>query len=120
MELSMSIMGRWEPVLAKGSLKVTLLDAGPRLLPNESPACQHALKKIMKEKSIDVRHNCQVEEITQNVIRLEGGEEMLYTHCLWATGASAQPLANTLRKRGLAVCRMNNKGTNNKMLNKLF
>ena len=102
-ELSMSIMGRWGTILANGCLKVTLLDTGPRLLPNESPACQHALSKIMKEKGIDARHNCEVQEITQQVICLKDGEEISYTHCIWATGASAHPLANTLRKRGLAV-----------------
>lgn len=55
-ELPMSIMGRWKPVLVKGCLKVTLLDAGSRLLPNRSPACQQALNGIMKEKGIKKSH----------------------------------------------------------------
>jgi selenide,water dikinase len=102
-ELSMSIMGRWEPVLAQGCLKVTLLDGGSQLLPNESPACQDALNEIMKKRGIYVRHNCQVQEITDEVIHLRDGEKLPYTHCIWATGAGSHPLAETLRKRGLAV-----------------
>jgi selenide,water dikinase len=102
-ELSMSIMGRWESVLAQGCLRVTLLDAGSQLLPNESQSCQEALNEIMQERGISVRHDCQVKEITDKVIHLRDGEKLAYTHCIWATGAASHPLADTLRKRGLAV-----------------
>jgi len=102
-ELSMSIRGRWESILPNGSLKVTLLDSGSELVSNESPACQRALRDIMKQRGINVRHNCQVKEITSGVVELTDGEQIEYTQCLWATGAQAHPLADTLRKRGLAV-----------------
>lgn len=102
-ELSMSIKGRWESILPNGSLKVTLLNSGSKLIPEESPACRRALNEIMKQRGIDVRHNCQVKEITSNVVELQDGEQIEYTQCLWAAGAAAHPLADTLRKRGLSV-----------------
>ena len=102
-ELSMSIKGRWESILPNGSLKVTLMDSGPKLVPDESPACQRALNEILKKRGIDVLHNCQVKEITSDVVHLVDGEQLPYTQCIWATGATAHPLADTLCKRGLSV-----------------
>ena len=102
-ELSMSIKGRWESVLPNGSLQVTLLDAGSELVPNESPACRKVLNEIMKQRGITVRHNCEVKKVTSNIVELDSGEQIEYTQCLWATGATAHPLADTLRKRGLAI-----------------
>lgn len=102
-ELSMSIRGRWETLLPNGSLQVTLLNSGSELVANESPACQHALNEILKKRGITVRHNCQVKEITKDKVELQDGEEIEYSQCLWATGATAHPLADTLRKRGLSI-----------------
>jgi selenide,water dikinase len=102
-ELSMSIRGRWESILPNGTLQITILNSGSELISNESPACQLALNDILERRCITVRHDCQVKEITENVVELQDGEKIEYTKCLWATGAAAHPLAETLRKRGLAI-----------------
>lgn len=101
-ELSMSILGRWKPILGS-DLRVTVLDSGPELVPNESMTCRTALLQILDQKGIDVLHNCHVKEITKDAALLGTGEQIPCTHCLWATGAAAQPLAHRLGTRGLAV-----------------
>lgn len=101
-ELSMSLNGRWQKVLGKDNIRVTLLDSGSELFPSETTANRGALLRVMSERGIHIRHNCFVEEVTQNSILLTGGETVDFTHCLWATGASAHELAFRLQERGLA------------------
>lgn len=109
-ELAMSMRGRWNPLFpsdSKNELKVTLLDAGGTLLPNETVPNQEALKTVLKDRHIEVLHNCHVEEITESHVVLkqgsDGASEIAYTHCIWAAGAAAHPLADRLNSRGLAV-----------------
>lgn len=102
-ELSMSVMGRWKPILGKAKTRVTLLDSGNELLPNETPANRKALVRAMKERGIEIRHNCYVEEVLESFVKLTNGKEIRYTHCLWATGAESHKLAFCLKDRGLAV-----------------
>eukprot|EP00542_Grammatophora_oceanica_P015101 CAMPEP_0194040206 /NCGR_PEP_ID=MMETSP0009_2-20130614/12257_1 /TAXON_ID=210454 /ORGANISM="Grammatophora oceanica, Strain CCMP 410" /LENGTH=482 /DNA_ID=CAMNT_0038683285 /DNA_START=212 /DNA_END=1660 /DNA_ORIENTATION=- len=101
-ELSMSMTSRWKPLLG-GRLDVTLLDAGSRLLPDESPECRAALQNILDDRKIDVKHNCHVQEITRENVVLSTGETIPFTHCIWATGAGSHPLARKLGDRGLAI-----------------
>jgi selenide, water dikinase len=101
-ELCMSLHGRWEPILGT-LLRVTLLDAGSELLPNESLACRDALSQIFADKGIAILHHCHVQEITSDHVMLDNGERVSYTHCIWATGAAAHPVAHRLGKRGLAI-----------------
>ena len=106
-ELAMSIHGRWDPL--QHDVHVTLLDSGPGpLLPNESEANRNALRQIMDDKDIVIRHNCHVEEICQDhVVLMENNYEetttIPFTHCVWATGAGAHTLATKLADRGLAT-----------------
>ena len=101
-ELAMSIVARWRPLLGT-RLQVTLLDTGITLLPNESTACQDAVKQVLTTRGVEVRHKCHVLHLTSSHIHLDTGDTLEYTHCLWATGAAAHPLAQTLLTRGLAV-----------------
>jgi selenide,water dikinase len=102
-ELSMSVMGRWKPILREVKIRVTLLDSGSELVPNETAANRDALVRAMTERGIEIRHHCHVEEVQKSAVRLTNGEEIPYTHCLWATGAESHNLASCLKDRGLAV-----------------
>jgi pyridine nucleotide-disulfide oxidoreductase family protein len=102
-ELSMSIMGRWKPILGKDNVHVTLLDSGSELLPDDTPANREALLQIISERGIDIRHGSSITEVQEDSVRLESGEKITFTHCLWATGAGAHNLAFRLENRGLAV-----------------
>ena len=102
-ELSMSVMGRWKPILGEGNIRATVLDSGSQLLPNETSANREALVRIMTERGIKIRSNSIVESVQKDCIRLTDGNEIPYTHCLWAAGAEAHDLAFDLKDRGLAV-----------------
>jgi NADH dehydrogenase FAD-containing subunit len=62
-ELSMSIMGRWNRLLGKENIRVTVLDSNLQLLPNETPANQDALLQILSNRGIDICYDCVVEEV---------------------------------------------------------
>ena len=101
LELSMAITTRWKEDFP--ATQCTVLDAGSQLLPHESRRARALLSNVLKEKGIDVRHGCEVESIEEEVIRLKSGDNVPFSHCIWATGAGAHPLAKHLRKvRGLA------------------
>lgn len=101
-ELSMSMVGRWRPILGD-KLRVTVLDGGDKLLPHESDECRNKLDELLCKRGIEVLHNCDVSEITKEHVLLKSGIQMDYTHCIWATGAGAHPLAHKLKANGLAV-----------------
>ena len=101
-ELSMSLNGRFKSKFS--DTQVTLLDAGTELLPDESKQSKDALKDIMAEQEIQVVHQCQVEEVTEDrIFALVNGKKYTipFTHCIWATGAGAHPLAYRLQNKGL-------------------
>ena len=103
-ELSMAVSTRWKDVLDHDDqeFSCTLLDAGQQLLPQESDDSRQRLLSILHEKNIDIRHGCQVQEITADQVKLDDGTGISYTHCIWATGAGPHSLARKLQKeRGL-------------------
>eukprot|EP00980_Cylindrotheca_fusiformis_P019942 scaffold7025_cov123-Cylindrotheca_fusiformis.AAC.1 len=102
-ELSMSAMGRWKHILGKDRTRVKLLDAASELVPSETPANRHTVVQSLKDRGIDILHDCYVEAVQKNVIKLTDGKEIPYTHCLWATGAESHGLTSCLKDRGLAV-----------------
>ena len=117
-ELSMSVMGRFKSIINnyKGNsnsndnnnkipnVRVTLLDSNDKLLPQETDVNRNALLQIMKERNIDIKHNCIVDEVQENSVVLKSGECIPFTHCLWATGAGAHDLSYWLgTQRGLSI-----------------
>jgi selenide,water dikinase len=95
--------GRWENLLHNLDLEVTILNSGKELLPAESIWCREALQHILKDKMIHVQHGCKVQCVNEEMIKLVSGEYIPYTHCIWATGAEAHPLAYELGDRGIDI-----------------
>mmetsp|Transcript_26831 Transcript_26831/g.65216 ORF Transcript_26831/g.65216 Transcript_26831/m.65216 type:complete len:547 (+) Transcript_26831:387-2027(+) len=102
-ELSMSVMGRWQPIVGKDKIRVTVLNAGTELVPSETDLNREALVTAMTERGIEIQHESYVQQVLPNCVVLESGEEVSCTHCLWATGAESHPLARQLGDRGLAL-----------------
>ncbi len=102
-ELALSMRGRWSELLRNNCFEVTLLNSGKGLLLEESVPCCDALQRILKERKIKVRHDCKVERINKDVIELANGENISYTHCIWATGAEAHSLAYELQQNGIDI-----------------
>lgn len=102
-ELSMSIRGRWAPIVGHDNLQMTVLDAGDQLLPSESDANRRALQARLQERNIAVQHNIQVQRVEKDHLILESGDTISFTHCLWAAGAASHALASTLQRHGLSI-----------------
>jgi pyridine nucleotide-disulfide oxidoreductase family protein len=103
-ELSMSLNGRFRSQVPNKKTIVTLLDSGNELLPGESPRARQVLQQIMQEQGIEVVHQCQVQELTEDSIfaTIRGKQQIIpFTHCVWATGAGVHPLARRLQQKGL-------------------
>jgi pyridine nucleotide-disulfide oxidoreductase family protein len=100
-ELSMSILGRWKPIV--GNIKVTLLNSYNGLFPDETPVNREALIHQMEERGICIVNDAKVDRVDQNSLKLQSGECIEFTHCLWATGARSHTLSSSLQKNGLAI-----------------
>ena len=110
-ELCFALRARWN-ALVDSNISITLIDSNSMLLPSESSACRSALKQIMEQYGIEVRHSLIVDEVTQSHIRVRSNSDnspvlthdIAYTHCIWATGAEAHALSWDLHKQcGLDV-----------------
>ena len=101
-ELAFAMRARW--VKYAPDITVTILDAGAELLPNENFNCRATLKQAMSDSHIKVLPTSVVKRVTPKQLVLQDGQTIPFTHCLWATGAAAHPLASqALRKRGIAI-----------------
>lgn len=99
-ELSLSVMSRWKKT--HPDMACTLLDAGTKLLPQESDTARRVIHQVLTDHGVTVQHECKVQEITETKVILNTGKHIPFTHCIWATGAGAQPLVKHLQtKRGL-------------------
>ena len=70
-ELSMSVTGRWKPILGKDNIRITLLDSGDELLPHESTSNRQALRRVLAERGIEIRHGCYVDQVQKKCVRLK-------------------------------------------------
>jgi selenide, water dikinase len=102
-ELSMSIRGRWAPIVGEKNIQVTVLDAAKELLPDDSNVNRKALQQRLQERNISVQHNIKVKRVECDHLILESGDTIPFTHCVWAAGATSHPLAYTLQNHGLAI-----------------
>lgn len=102
-ELALAMRARWSALFPSADFKVTLLDAGAKLVPHESADCQQATNDALAERNIGVEHGCEVKEVTEAEVLLKDGRVVPASHVIWATGAQAHPLAAKLQERGLGV-----------------
>jgi selenide,water dikinase len=101
-ELALSVTSRWRKT--HPDMTCTLLDAGKELIPGESDTARREIRQLLTNQNVTVQHECMVKEITENEVILKDGskQHIPFTHCIWATGAGAQPLVKHLQTtRGL-------------------
>ncbi|MBJ7504381.1 MAG: NAD(P)/FAD-dependent oxidoreductase [Ilumatobacteraceae bacterium] len=70
---------------------VTLLEAGPRLLPSFQPSSSEHARKALTKMGVNVRVDAAVTEATSRSIRLKDGEELVAGTRIWAAGVVAPP-----------------------------
>lgn len=85
-------------------LKVTLLEAGPRILPALPEELAEAAHEELTELGVDVRTNAQVTEVTPYGMKTKDGDAILGDLKVWAAGVRAPAFLSEL---GLETHRSN-------------
>lgn len=70
-------------------LKLTIVEAAPRLLPPLSPALAAKAEKQLREISVDVLTDERVSEVTAEEIRTQSGRAIVAPFKVWAAGIKA-------------------------------
>ncbi len=104
-ELQGEIKREFEHLAPKAT--VTLLEAGPRLLPGFQPSSSEHARKALTKMGVDVRLDAAVVEATPSSLRLKDGTELVAGTRIWAAGVVAPPrwksLGDTERGNRLKV-----------------
>ena len=88
-ELQGEIRREFEHIAPRAT--VTLLEAGPRLLPSFHPSSSEHAAKALTKMGVKVRVNAAVVEATPRSLRLKDGEELVAGTRIWAAGVVAPP-----------------------------
>ncbi|MDZ7628371.1 MAG: NAD(P)/FAD-dependent oxidoreductase [Parvularculaceae bacterium] len=92
-------------VFDESRLKVTLLEAGPRILPALPEDLAEAATEELRALGVDVRTNAQVEEVTPYGMKIKGGDLIPGDLKIWAAGVKAPDFLNGIA--GLETTRNN-------------
>jgi NADH dehydrogenase FAD-containing subunit len=102
-ELALSIVGRWKPMLRGRPMNVRLVTSEKILLP-EIPYARKLLKDALADRGIYMMFHSAVDRVDEGCLHLESGMTIPFSYCFWATGAAPHYLtSHVLPKRGLAV-----------------
>lgn len=91
-----------EVVGSVATLRVILVEAGPRLFGAFSPRSSERALQDLQRRGVEVRLDHSVEAADPSGVTLGGGERIRTTTVIWAAGVQANGLARTL---GLALTR---------------
>jgi NADH dehydrogenase len=82
-----------------GKLKITLIEALPKVLPAFSEAnpkvCTY-IEKVLREKKIDIMLSTAVDKVEDDKIYFKSGEPLDYDMLFWTAGIKPAPLLETL------------------------
>src|ERR671914_442699 len=67
-------------------VRIVLLEALPNILPELDPALRKAARARMVHQRIEVRTNAMAEEITENCVKLKGGNNISSENVVWTAG----------------------------------
>jgi NADH dehydrogenase len=70
-------------------VKITLIEAGPRLLPALPKRLSKATRTQLEKLGVEVLTDEQVVEVTENVVRTKGGREIPAEFKVWSAGVRA-------------------------------
>src|SRR5829696_903426 len=67
-------------------VRIVLLEALPYILPELDPALRKAARARMVNQRIEVRTNAMAEEITEDCVKLKGGDNIATENVIWTAG----------------------------------
>ena len=85
-----------ESIDADTDIKITLIEAAPRILPALPKRLSDATADILKELGVDLRTNARVTEVKDNGIVLQSGEFIPAELTVWAAGVKGPDVLQNL------------------------
>src|SRR5829696_7849235 len=67
-------------------VRIILLEALPNILPELDPALRKAARARMVNQRIEVRTNAMAEQITEDCVKLKGGDNIATENVIWTAG----------------------------------
>ncbi|MBE3589941.1 MAG: FAD-dependent oxidoreductase [Firmicutes bacterium] len=83
-------------------LRVTVIDAGPHIMPGFEPELVEAAVRVLEGKGVQILTGRAITEVDAHEVTLEGGAARAYDLLVWAGGVRANPV---VRESGLPVTR---------------
>jgi NADH dehydrogenase len=96
---------RFYPEIKKDQVRMILIEAGPRLIPEMTKELAAFAERVLKERGVEVRTNTAVTRVGANVFELSTGERIETSTLIWSAGVSPNPLLAKLaipKERGRA------------------
>jgi NADH:ubiquinone reductase (H+-translocating) len=83
---------RYYPEIDPRQIRVMLIEAGPRLMPEMNEELAAFAEKVMRERGIDVRTRTSVVRIEEGGFELSTGERIGTQTLIWGAGVAPNPL----------------------------
>ena len=74
------------PNIDPNRVRIFLLEGLPQILPELDPSLQRAARTRLHNENIEVRVSTFAEEVTEDRVRLKGGEEIKSENVIWTAG----------------------------------
>jgi NADH dehydrogenase FAD-containing subunit len=91
-ELAWTLDERYRCLTATNSVRVTLVNAGDKLLPDEGAWFRRNVDAAMRARRVDVVHRGRVVAVHEDRVTLSDGRAIGYDVLVWATGAAPRHL----------------------------
>ena len=95
-ELIRHVLKKDYPKLELGEVRVMLLEAADSLLGTFDPSLREAARRSLEKKGVEVTLKAKVAEVSDNAIRLAGGEEISANTVVWTAGVRASDVGALL------------------------
>lgn len=83
---------RFYPEIDRERLRVKLIEAGPRLMPEMKEELAAFAERVLIARGVDVRTNTAVTRVERNAFELSTGERIPTATLIWAAGVKPNPL----------------------------
>ena len=74
------------PNIDPGRVRIYLLDGLPEILPELDPVLRKSARNQLYSQNIKVMTSTFAEEVTENCVKLKGGEEIMTENVIWTAG----------------------------------
>ncbi len=95
-ELIRHVLKKDYPNLDLAEVRVILLEAADSVLGTFDPSLRESARRSLQKKGVEVMLNAKVAEVSDNVIRLAGGEEIQASTVVWTAGVQASDVGGLL------------------------